>query len=244
MQNIFLSIIMISLVVSPKKDIETYKPIVVLELFTSQGCSSCPSADDLLYNVRKESKDVDVNIIALSYHVDYWNYIGWKDPFSKKEFSEKQRLYSKKFNSSTIYTPQIVVNGLEHFVGSKSDVMKSKIDTYINKYSKNKVVISNLEKRDKLISFNYNVLGEKTNKKLRAVLVINDRITSVKNGENRNRTLKNSNIVVQENYLNIENKKANVSIPEIVSKTDKLTLMLIVENNELDIVGGSQINVN
>jgi hypothetical protein len=77
-------------------------------------------------------KDVNNNdstsqVLALSYHVDYWNYIGWKDPFSRTEFSDLQRLYGRKFNSSSIYTPQMVINGKEHFVGSNEGILMSKI---------------------------------------------------------------------------------------------------------------------
>jgi len=75
------------------------KNIVVMELFTSQGCSSCPPADRLLgsYSNRED-------IIALSFHVDYWNRLGWKDPFSRQEYSERQREYSSSFKSSSLYT--------------------------------------------------------------------------------------------------------------------------------------------
>lgn len=241
MQNVFLSIIMFMLVASPSKKEEKYKSIVVLELFTSQGCSSCPSADDLLYEVKHNNLE---QVITLSYHVDYWNYIGWKDPFSKKEFSDKQRTYSSKFSSSSIYTPQVVVNGMEHFVGSDRDIMKTKLKSYLAKSSENKVAISNLNHVNKTINFNYNILGDTNNKKLRALLVIDNKTTSVNRGENKNRILKNSNIVVVEAYLNILNKTGKLSIPEIVDEGDKLTLVLLLENDKLDITGGSQIKIN
>lgn len=89
--------------------------IVVLELFTSQGCSSCPAADVQLEEAKKNYPE---RVFALSYHVDYWNYIGWEDPFSKKAYTFKQREYNQKFRSSSNYTPQLVVNGKEHFGGS------------------------------------------------------------------------------------------------------------------------------
>ena len=85
----------------------------VVELFTSQGCSSCPPADALLAQIKD-----DTNVIALSYHVDYWNYLGWKDPYSNKAYSAYQRSYAKELNSG-VYTPQMVVNGSKEFVGSK-----------------------------------------------------------------------------------------------------------------------------
>lgn len=239
MQKAFLSIIIILIMSFLPKKAETFKPVVVLELFTSQGCSSCPPADALLSQV-KEQYSTD-QIIALSYHVDYWNYLGWKDPFSKKAFSDKQRIYSSKFYSSTIYTPQVVINGKEHFVGSKKDIMKTKLNAYLAKYSENKVVISNLKQTDKCISFNYNVLGVKQGKNVRALLTINEKETFVKRGENKNRKLKNSNIVVAEHILNINANKSTLLIPDLVSKDDKLTLILLIENKDLDISGGSQL---
>jgi hypothetical protein len=85
-----------------------HEPVVVLELFTSQGCSNCPSADLSLQKVKKEDKN---GVFTLSYHVGYWNYIGWKDPFSKAIYAEKQRKYNVKFRNNSNYTPQVVVNG-------------------------------------------------------------------------------------------------------------------------------------
>ena len=138
MQNTLLPLFMMLFFLQPsniENEIENLNPVVVLELFTSQGCSSCPSADVLLKKVSKNDK----SIIALSYHVDYWNYIGWKDPFAKAEFTKKQRAYSAKFYSNTIYTPQTVINGKEHFVGSKVSVMNEKLKQYKKIDSKNKI---------------------------------------------------------------------------------------------------------
>jgi hypothetical protein len=206
--------------------------IVVLELFTSQGCSSCPPADTALNEVKNDK------IIALSYHVDYWNYIGWKDPFSKSKFSDKQRQYASKFNSSTIYTPQLVINGQEHIVGSDKRLLNKKIEKYSAINSKEKISMSNISKSDELISFDYKFEGDVLDKNIRIALVINERKTSVKRGENRNRELLNSNIVVSELQFKLEKNigKGSVLIPEIVTSKDELSLILIVENSDLDIL--------
>ncbi|OEK08816.1 hypothetical protein A8C32_00640 [Flavivirga aquatica] len=209
-------------------------------MFTSQGCSSCPPADKLLNSVKASYNSK--NVIALSYHVDYWNYIGWKDPFSKKRFSDKQRAYGSKFYSSTIYTPQIVVNGKEHFVGSKKEILKDKLKTYLGKPSGNKIVITQIEKNANQVSFNYKVDGTIAHKILRAALVLNERTTSVSRGENKNRVLKNSNIVVEEVYIDLNDAtgKANITIPQIVKEADELALVTLVQTNSLDITGGFQ----
>ena len=89
------------------------QPRAVLELFTSQGCSSCPPADRLLgeYADRED-------LLALSFNIDYWDYLGWKDTLANHDFSERQKAYSEARGDRQVYTPQIVVNGGEHVVGS------------------------------------------------------------------------------------------------------------------------------
>ena len=216
---------------------------VVLELFTSQGCSSCPPADALLWKVKQEFPD---NVFALSYHVDYWDYIGWKDPFAKSVYTQKQRAYGEKFRSSSIYTPQMVINGREHFVGSNRTELYSKIDAYKTNSAVNAIKITNTDVANGTIAFSYLATGKIDHKMLRAVLVIDERVTQVKRGENRNRTLKNSNIVVQEKYIELENTigESSIQIPDIVSKDDGLILMLLVETEDMDITGASKREIS
>ncbi|MEH0074453.1 DUF1223 domain-containing protein [Pannonibacter sp. Pt2] len=95
-------------------------PPVVVELFTSQGCSSCPPADKLLQDLAKDTK-----ILALSLPVDYWDYLGWKDTLASPENSERQRLYSARRGDRSVYTPQIVINGGEHVVGGDERAVKA-----------------------------------------------------------------------------------------------------------------------
>lgn len=85
---------------------------MLVELFTSQGCSSCPPADETLTKLSHRP-----DVIALAYHVDYWDYIGWKDPFAKPAFTARQREYRKAFGISSVYTPQMVFNGAVELPG-------------------------------------------------------------------------------------------------------------------------------
>lgn len=91
---------------------------VLVELFTSEGCSSCPPADALLRRLIDEQPIEGVEVIALSEHVDYWNRLGWQDPFSSKQFSERQGAYARVRRSDRIYTPQLVIDGHAELVGS------------------------------------------------------------------------------------------------------------------------------
>lgn len=95
---------------------------VVVELFTSQGCSSCPPADRLLANLATHD-----DIIALALHVDYWDYLGWTDDFAKPEYSNRQRRYARTWNERSVYTPQMVVQGVHYMVGSRNDEIQRQI---------------------------------------------------------------------------------------------------------------------
>ena len=99
----------------------------VVELFTSQGCSSCPPADRLLSKLAGDPR-YQGKVIPLSFHVDYWNYIGWTDPYSSRRWSERQQLYAARaFHTNRIYTPQVVVNGRAECVGSQEGAVIDRI---------------------------------------------------------------------------------------------------------------------
>jgi hypothetical protein len=92
---------------------------VLVELFTSEGCSSCPPADKLLIDLDRNVVKSGVTVITLSEHVDYWNRLGWKDPFSSAQYSQRQEGYSKALKFDEVYTPQMIVDGASAFVGSQ-----------------------------------------------------------------------------------------------------------------------------
>jgi len=91
---------------------------VIVELFTSEGCSSCPAADRMLARLEQTQPVPGVQVIALEEHVDYWNQLGWTDPFSSPQYRARQNDYAVAFHAGNIYTPQMVVNGQTQFVGN------------------------------------------------------------------------------------------------------------------------------
>ena len=92
-------------------------PFALVELFTSEGCSSCPPADRLLGRIAEEASRSGQNVFALAFHVDYWDYLGWTDRFARPEFGHRQRWYAAAARADGVYTPQIVVNGVAAFSG-------------------------------------------------------------------------------------------------------------------------------
>jgi hypothetical protein len=155
----------------------------VVELFTSQGCSSCPPADAFLTDLAKRP-----DVLPLAFHVTYWDYLGWKDPYSFSEATTRQRAYARHFGEDGVYTPQMVVDGTTGFVGSsRSEGLKA-----IAGAARKRVSVSIIRDGQTLLIR----VGAGTGK-ARVVLVGFDPTheTQIGRGENSGRTLKESNIV-------------------------------------------------
>ena len=166
-------------------------PKVVLELFTSQGCSSCPSADAYLGELAATRDDV----VALSFHVDYWNYIGWEDRFATEETTTRQRDYGRALGIAYIYTPQLVIDGKRHVVGSNKGAVKKAI-AVSKKTTARRVPVALSANGSGSLTVR---IGESSGYHGAATvwLISVDRkhTTSVDAGENRGRTLVNHNVV-------------------------------------------------
>jgi hypothetical protein len=168
------------------------RPILV-ELFTSQGCSSCPPADELLRTIN-ESTDVDV--VALSFHVDYWDYIGWRDPFSLPAASKRQRAYAARLAAGRSYTPQLVVHGRAEMVGSRAKAARAAIAA-VSKQSDSQVKLAASVSASGSKQVNVDIVadGLAKNDELYAVIYESDLATKVTRGENRGRKIKNDYVV-------------------------------------------------
>ena len=165
---------------------------ILVELFTSQGCSSCPPADALLGSLDDK---LQANVIPLSFHVDYWNYIGWQDPYSSKRWSARQKKYAKRISNGRGYTPQLVVNGAGHAVGSRLGAIKEVV-----RQSKNTSLVGiegafTTDGDAGLEVFVQTTLSSSVSVNLMVALYESGLQTSVPRGENRGRTLQNDFVV-------------------------------------------------
>ena len=173
---------------SVKADDETIK---LLELFTSEGCSSCPPADALLANLETEHRS---NVFILTYHVDYWDRLGWKDSFSSPDYTARQKLYAAKFNSESIYTPQLVVNGTTEFTGSDEAKLRSELSAKLTGANAEELKVELSKKDNNNFTLRYNLPASK-DQMLNVALIQAEATTNVKRGENRGRKIHHVNIV-------------------------------------------------
>jgi hypothetical protein len=173
-----------------KNTVGVAKGVAVLELYTSEGCSSCPPADDVLRELAKDS-----NVMALSFHVTYWNRLGWKDSFSQKIFDERQYAYGEKFRANGVYTPQTVINGNEEMVGSKRSQVAQAVKKAVETPAQAQIALTKTMK-DGDIEVHYTLTGDvPKDAVLQFALVESGFATKVKRGENNGQTLKHDNVV-------------------------------------------------
>lgn len=171
---------------------------VVLELFTSQGCSSCPPADRLLSKIGND-ENLAGKVIPLAFHVDYWNHIGWTDPFSQKRWSQRQQDYAATFKSVRIYTPQLIINGQSELVGSDEKRAFTEIQRALAQPNSVNLHAELAADRGDVIDIQISaeLLGVVKSEMLHVMVAVFERglITSVKSGENARRTLHNDFVV-------------------------------------------------
>lgn len=171
------------------------KGFVVVELFTSEGCSSCPPADELVAKVQKQYQDQPVYILA--FHVDYWNRLGWKDAFSSADYSQRQEAYAKLLHIPSVYTPQIVINGQREFVGSQEGSLRNAIVSSLAKQSSAQINLITIKNTGSGIHVNYGLSGATKYSEVVLALVQKSAQTQVKAGENSGHTLQHVQIVRQ-----------------------------------------------
>lgn len=222
---------------SSEKEVAEVKTLphsfALLELFTSEGCSSCPPADRLL----PQLANLDSNIIPLSFHVDYWNHLGWTDPFSKAEFSERQRQYAERFHLESIYTPQLIINGEYELIGSSRGVAEADIKKVLKEKSGVAIKIDEVKKAGTKLSVSCHLEGDWKQTNVASLLVQKHAEVKVKAGENGGMDLSHTNVV--RSFVQIHaHQKLNfeMEIPGDLAIRNSL-LILFAQQKDLKITG-------
>ena len=164
---------------------------VLVELFTSEGCSSCPPADDLLKLVNGSQTNGGQLVVGISEHVTYWNSLGWSDPYSSPAYTERQNAYSERFHLEGPYTPQMVINGAEQIVGSDRGALLHAVEKEDAESPRLSLRIVSVNVAGNTLTVNLATSGDvpKQGADLMAVLADDSDRSNVLRGENSGRTL-------------------------------------------------------
>ncbi|MGF1579936.1 MAG: DUF1223 domain-containing protein [Gemmataceae bacterium] len=230
--------------ITPNPTTNDVKPdessFAVLELFTSEGCSSCPPADALFAEVLQQARKQNKRVYGLSFHVDYWNRLGWNDPFSNKEYTRRQRDYARAFTSRRVYTPQLVVNGTTEFVGSDRNRLSRNLAKALGLPERTQVKLELKPAGKSKLVVLYAVTPTK-NSVLNVALVERDLQSQVTTGENAQRTLHHTNVVRAFRIIDLSlsaKGKVELEIPQgIVRK--KASVIAYVQEKRMGAVTGA-----
>ena len=195
------------------------KGFAVVELFTSEGCSSCPPADELVARVQNDNPLNRVYILAD--HVDYWDRQGWKDKFSSLDYSQRQTKYANWLDLETIYTPQIVVNGKAEFVGSDRGALLAAISAGLKQTPANSLTINGSLEKGR-IDVDYQTSAPREQTSLVIALIQRSGQSNVRAGENTGLTLTHVQIVrkLVIETLHGTDGKVSLAIPEDYKNND------------------------
>jgi hypothetical protein len=170
--------------------------VAVVELFTSEGCSSCPPAEDVFDRVVSEAQAAGDAVVPLAFHVDYWDSLGWPDRFSSPAFTERQQDYSRAFGESSLYTPEMIVAGSEHFVGSNRARAETAIAAALSRPAAVEVALRVVRSTPDTFAVHYAIGGAGgPPSKLWIGLVQRSATVHVAAGENAGRTLRHTHVV-------------------------------------------------
>ena len=212
--------------------------IAIVELFTSEGCSSCPPADEAIAAL---SKDYPAHVFVLGFHVDYWNYLGWKDQFSNAAWSARQEEYARFFTLNSIYTPQAVVNGQYQFTGSDKIRLYNTVEKELAK-SPPSILTLQAKANGQYVRVEYTNTGAEKSW-LHFALVQLQANSTVQRGENRGKQLHHVNVV--RDFITAEslNGFVNLHLPEGSAPSGFRVIGFVQQKKDMQISGAEACSI-
>jgi len=210
----YLFILLVLLGLSPVASADPAQdvPFAVVELFSSEGCSSCPAADLLVSKLTAWARQNNQPVYPLIFHVDYWNSYGWRDVFSSAQYTARQNAYAHFFKDQGVYTPEMVVNGSDAFVGSDQEHLQQDLNRELNQPA-NVVLHASFKKHGNKVTVKYSAQGFSDGDVVNIALVERGLSTDVTAGENAGRTLHHDNVVKEFQTLPLTQAEAKASVP-------------------------------
>lgn len=204
--------------------------LVIAELFTSQGCSSCPPADALVARLAQENDD----FLPLSFHVDYWDYLGWRDKFGSPAHTERQRAYNDALGRRSIYTPQLVLNGRHQAVGSRSKQVFDTLDQV--RAGPDFTMTASVDHQ----GFVHVDGPQATAKHVLAVWYTPEEVVEIRRGENRGRELTYTNVVKGMRVLKRKNGAYPLPLADIERADTDHLVVLVQDGAHGPIIGATR----
>ncbi|MEQ1567390.1 MAG: DUF1223 domain-containing protein [Myxococcota bacterium] len=215
---------------------------VALELFTSQSCSSCPPADDDLNAIAARQRDGGTREFALAWHVDYWNNLGWRDPYSTAAASERQFAYVDALRTSR-YTPQMVANGQEDFVGGNDSARAPAIARFLSEPSPVSIhLLPDAAEGGELV-VGVEVTGAPEGAELLVALLHSGIVTEIPSGENAGKTLAYDNVVRSFVQVPTDAGEVILPVPDDVPAGGASVAALVQRVDGLEVVGAELVDV-
>jgi len=226
-------------------------PVAVVELFTSEGCSSCPPAEALLNQIHRDAVNNDRPIYALAFHVDYWNRLGWPDPYSSAAYSNRQRRYAAAFSSRQIYTPQMIVNGEDGFVGSNRAAANQAISRALKQTVRTQVQFDATSTRNRAgeltgVTVQLDATGITKNDVVHIAIVEDGLKSNVSRGENSGRTLEHDAVVRLFHTVASSNldKPVEIDWPVAVEPNNAAVICYVQNTDSWRITGAARVLVS
>jgi len=229
---------------------------VIVELFTSEGCSSCPPADSLLARLDRTQPVPGARIIALEEHVDYWNQLGWVDPFSSPQYRARQNDYALLFRVDSVYTPQMIVNGVAAFIGDDMNRAYQEIGTAVQTQSTLlDLKAENNVRNPELLDLSVRVTNPKTAKARDANVYLavteNELISNVSRGENAGRLLRHAPVVrsfgvigrIDPGGASVGQIVSTLRVPREWRRENLRAVVFVQERDSLRITGAGTIDL-
>ena len=205
---------------------------VVVELFTSQGCSSCPPADKLLHELAKKD-----GVIALSLHVDYWDYIGWKDEFADPAYTARQKGYARVASRRSIYTPQMIVNGSDSIVGAKPMRISDTVQAHSQKAA---TVALDVGRAGDSVTISATSLGARGSMVVQLVQYTPQKKSRITRGENAGNTISYVNVVETWDVVGDWNGDSALEL-SVKASNDMPVVVLIQKADHGEIIAAAMI---
>jgi hypothetical protein len=237
---LFLGLLPTLFLNGPSRPVHT-DGFALIELFTSEGCSSCPAADELVASLPKR---YPTGVYVLSFHVDYWDRLGWKDPFSNADYTRRQKEYNAALSPMpSIFTPQVIINGKMELVGSDESRIRAAIDGELA-HTTNVSIEANAHSADgKTITVDYTLTG-KSQGAIQAALIQLDASTAVKNGENAGRQLHHTNIVRDLKTSNKSKGALTLTFPSGLTAANCKVIVFLRDRGDLHVGGARLLDIH